>query len=144
MQVNPRHGEHVQHAALGTTVPQRIDDLRLAPIAEASFGIGCEIAADEDTMRICPHFHAPPRGSSHHPDRYRFDRSSCGTGRTFQRAPSTRHAVRGPIPDFIARFDLGVLGYIIVGMLLLAWGLSVVMWKYAIIGNTRRTHDARS
>ena len=59
MQVNPRHGEHVQHAALGTTVPQRIDDLRLAPIAEASFGIGCEIAADEDTMRICPHFNAP-------------------------------------------------------------------------------------
>ena len=50
----------------------------------------------------------------------------------------------GPILDFIARFDLGVLGYYIVGMFLLAWGLSAVMWRYSNIGSARRTRDGRS
>ncbi len=51
--------------------------------------------------------------------------------------------LHGPIPDFIARFDLGVLGYIIVAMFLLAWGSSVVMWKYANMRSAGRTHDVR-
>jgi high-affinity nickel-transport protein len=31
--------------------------------------------------------------------------------------------------DFVASLDFGILGYLIVGMFLLAWGLSVVAWK---------------
>ncbi len=49
----------------------------------------------------------------------------------------------GPIPDMISRFDLGVLGYFIVAMFLLAWGLSVIMWKYANIGGAGGTHDVQ-
>lgn len=37
--------------------------------------------------------------------------------------------VRGPICDFIAGLDFGVLGYAIVGMFLAAWGLSVAYWR---------------
>ena len=41
--------------------------------------------------------------------------------------------VRGPISDFIARLDFGVLGYAIVGMFLAAWGLSVAYWRFGRI-----------
>jgi len=37
--------------------------------------------------------------------------------------------VHGPFFDFVAALNFGVLGYIIVGMFLLAWGLSVAYWK---------------
>jgi nickel/cobalt transporter (NiCoT) family protein len=37
--------------------------------------------------------------------------------------------LHGPLFDFVAALDFGVLGYIIVGMFLLAWGLSVAYWK---------------
>ncbi len=37
--------------------------------------------------------------------------------------------IRGPFFDAIARLDFGVLGYVIVGMFLLAWALSVAYWK---------------
>jgi high-affinity nickel-transport protein len=35
--------------------------------------------------------------------------------------------------DLLARLDFGVLGYLIVGMFLLAWGLSVALWKFGHI-----------
>lgn len=35
--------------------------------------------------------------------------------------------------DFVANLDFGILGYLIVGMFLLAWGLSVVAWKFGKI-----------
>ncbi len=37
--------------------------------------------------------------------------------------------VRSPFFDFIAGLNFGVLGYIIVGMFLLGWALSVAFWK---------------
>jgi high-affinity nickel-transport protein len=37
--------------------------------------------------------------------------------------------MRSPICDAIAGLDFGVLGYVIVGMFLLAWALSVAYWK---------------
>ena len=41
--------------------------------------------------------------------------------------------LRGQFADFIAGLDFGILGYLIVGMFLLAWGLSVAVWKYGKI-----------
>jgi high-affinity nickel-transport protein len=38
--------------------------------------------------------------------------------------------LHGPFFDVIARLDFGVLGYLIVGMFLLAWALSVGIWKF--------------
>lgn len=38
--------------------------------------------------------------------------------------------VSGPISDAIAAIDFGMLGYVIVGLFLLAWGLSVALWKF--------------
>jgi high-affinity nickel-transport protein len=38
--------------------------------------------------------------------------------------------LHGYVADFIARLDFGILGYIIVGMFLCAWGLSVGVWKF--------------
>jgi len=35
--------------------------------------------------------------------------------------------------DFIAGLDFGILGYIIVALFLLAWGLSVALWKFGRI-----------
>jgi high-affinity nickel-transport protein len=35
--------------------------------------------------------------------------------------------------DFVANLNFGVLGYLIVGMFLLAWGLSVAFWKFGRI-----------
>jgi len=36
---------------------------------------------------------------------------------------------RGPFFDFVAALDFGILGYLIVGLFLLAWALSVATWK---------------
>jgi nickel/cobalt transporter (NiCoT) family protein len=38
--------------------------------------------------------------------------------------------LRSPFFDFVGRLDFGVLGYIIVGLFLVAWGLSVALWKF--------------
>jgi len=38
--------------------------------------------------------------------------------------------LHGRFVDAVARLDFGVLGYLIVGMFLLAWGLSVGVWKF--------------
>jgi nickel/cobalt transporter (NiCoT) family protein len=38
--------------------------------------------------------------------------------------------VRGAFFDFIAHLDFGLLGYVIVGLFLLAWGTSVGIWKF--------------
>jgi high-affinity nickel-transport protein len=38
--------------------------------------------------------------------------------------------LHGRIFDLVASLDFGVLGYLVVGMFLLAWGLSVALWKY--------------
>jgi high-affinity nickel-transport protein len=38
--------------------------------------------------------------------------------------------LKGGLYDFIAALDFGVLGYLIVAMFLLAWGLSVAWWKF--------------
>jgi nickel/cobalt transporter (NiCoT) family protein len=38
--------------------------------------------------------------------------------------------LQGPFFDFVSGLDFGVLGYLIVGLFLLAWGLSVAMWKF--------------
>jgi high-affinity nickel-transport protein len=39
--------------------------------------------------------------------------------------------VHGWLPHALARFDLGILGYLIVGLFLTAWGVSAVYWKLA-------------
>lgn len=36
---------------------------------------------------------------------------------------------QGPLPDAIAGIDFGIMGYVIVGLFLTAWGLSVAWWK---------------
>jgi nickel/cobalt transporter (NiCoT) family protein len=41
--------------------------------------------------------------------------------------------LQGPFFDFIAGLDFGFLGYLIVGLFLLAWGLSVALWKFGRI-----------
>jgi high-affinity nickel-transport protein len=41
--------------------------------------------------------------------------------------------LHGRACDFIAGLDFGILGYLIVGMFLLAWGLSVAIWKFGRI-----------
>jgi nickel/cobalt transporter (NiCoT) family protein len=38
--------------------------------------------------------------------------------------------LRGPFFDLVGGLDFGVLGYIIVGLFLVAWGLSVALWKF--------------
>jgi high-affinity nickel-transport protein len=37
--------------------------------------------------------------------------------------------LHGPVSDFLAGLNFGVLGYLIVGMFLLAWALSVAAWR---------------
>jgi high-affinity nickel-transport protein len=69
--------------------------------------------------------------------------------------------LRGDFFDFIAALDFGVLGYIIVGLFLAAWALSVFLWKFGRIeerygaqlaahshehrhaGGTQHSHDHR-
>src|ERR1700681_101585 len=41
--------------------------------------------------------------------------------------------LHGRVFDFIAGLDFGILGYLIVGMFLVAWGLSVGFWKFGRI-----------
>src|SRR3984885_6949376 len=41
--------------------------------------------------------------------------------------------LRGRFFDAVAALNFGVLGYLIVGMFLLAWGLSVAVWRYGRI-----------
>jgi high-affinity nickel-transport protein len=41
--------------------------------------------------------------------------------------------LRGSFFDAVAALNFGVLGYLIVGMFLLAWGLSVMIWKFGRI-----------
>jgi high-affinity nickel-transport protein len=41
--------------------------------------------------------------------------------------------LHGEYFDFLAGLNFGVLGYVIVGMFLLAWGLSVAFWKFGRI-----------
>jgi nickel/cobalt transporter (NiCoT) family protein len=38
--------------------------------------------------------------------------------------------LQGPVYGFIGALDFGYLGYFIVGMFLMAWGISVAIWKY--------------
>ena len=38
--------------------------------------------------------------------------------------------LHGPVADAIAGLNFGVLGYLIVGLFLLAWGVSVAYWKF--------------
>jgi nickel/cobalt transporter (NiCoT) family protein len=38
--------------------------------------------------------------------------------------------LHGRLSDAVAALDFGALGYLIVGMFLLAWGLSVAVWKF--------------
>jgi high-affinity nickel-transport protein len=39
--------------------------------------------------------------------------------------------LHGPLFDAIGQFDFGILGYVIVGLFLSTWGLSVLVWKLA-------------
>jgi nickel/cobalt transporter (NiCoT) family protein len=41
--------------------------------------------------------------------------------------------LHGKALDFISGLDFGVLGYLIVGLFLITWGLSVAVWKYGRI-----------
>jgi high-affinity nickel-transport protein len=41
--------------------------------------------------------------------------------------------LHGPLVEFIAGLNFGILGYLIVGMFLLAWALSVGVWKFGRI-----------
>jgi high-affinity nickel-transport protein len=41
--------------------------------------------------------------------------------------------LHGGVLDFVETLNFGVLGYLIVGMFLLAWGLSVAFWKFGRI-----------
>ena len=41
--------------------------------------------------------------------------------------------LEGPFWDFVAELDFGLLGYVIVGLFLLAWGVSVALWKFGRI-----------
>jgi len=49
-------------------------------------------------------------------------------------------SLRCSICDGVARFDFGSLGYVIVGLFLLAWGSSVAVWKLSRI----EEHASRS
>lgn len=41
--------------------------------------------------------------------------------------------LEGPVCSFIADLDFGILGYVIVGLFLIAWGVSVALWKFGRI-----------
>jgi high-affinity nickel-transport protein len=41
--------------------------------------------------------------------------------------------LRGSFFDFVAELDFGILGYVIVALFLLAWALSVAIWKFGRI-----------
>lgn len=48
--------------------------------------------------------------------------------------------LQGRFFDAVAALDFGVLGYLIVGLFLLAWGLSVALWKF---GHIEERYGAR-
>ena len=41
--------------------------------------------------------------------------------------------LHGRLLDFLAELDFGILGYLIVGLFLAAWGMSVAVWKFGKI-----------
>jgi high-affinity nickel-transport protein len=38
--------------------------------------------------------------------------------------------LRGPLPDFVAALDFGVLGYFIVALFFIAWASSFAVWRF--------------
>ena len=38
--------------------------------------------------------------------------------------------LHGPVFDFVRELDFGVLGYLIVGLLLIGWAVSIAVWKF--------------
>jgi high-affinity nickel-transport protein len=50
--------------------------------------------------------------------------------------------LHGRFYDAIAALDFGVLGYIIVGMFVLAWGLSFALWKFGRLEQRYSIHAA--
>jgi high-affinity nickel-transport protein len=50
--------------------------------------------------------------------------------------------LRGNFFDFIASLDFGILGYIIVGLFLVAWSMSVALWKFGRFEERYRTQLA--
>jgi len=50
--------------------------------------------------------------------------------------------LRGGVYDVIARFDVASLGYLIVGLFLIAWGSSVAVWKFGRIDERYGGRDA--
>jgi high-affinity nickel-transport protein len=38
--------------------------------------------------------------------------------------------LKGPAFDYLENLDFGILGYVIVGIFLLAWAISVGIWKF--------------
>jgi high-affinity nickel-transport protein len=49
--------------------------------------------------------------------------------------------LHGGLYDTIEQLDFGVLGYVVVGLLLLAWGCSVAVWKLGVTGTVRIRTD---
>jgi nickel/cobalt transporter (NiCoT) family protein len=49
--------------------------------------------------------------------------------------------LHGGLYDTIDQLDFGVLGYVVVGLLLLAWGGSVAVWKLGLTGTVRIRTD---
>jgi high-affinity nickel-transport protein len=48
--------------------------------------------------------------------------------------------LHGPFVDIVAGLDFGMLGYLIVGMFLFAWALSVAVWKFGRIEERYTAH----
>ena len=46
--------------------------------------------------------------------------------------------LKSPFFDFVAELDFGITGYLIVGLFLLAWGLSVALWKFGRVEERHR------
>jgi len=53
--------------------------------------------------------------------------------------------LKGPVFNYVENLDFGIIGYVIVGIFLLAWGLSVGIWKFYRIeeryGTTAHSHN---
>ena len=49
--------------------------------------------------------------------------------------------LHGGLYDTIGQFDFGVLGYVVVGLFLLAWGCAVAVWKLGLTGTVRIRTD---
>ena len=50
----------------------------------------------------------------------------------------TTFDLKGPFFDFIGNLDFGALGYVAVGIFLMAWGTSVALWKFSRLAEPRR------